>query len=84
MSPVKGSFDPERGCDPHTENPCSRQSDDRQFIASIFKHSTIWERFYGVIQSWSSRRYNYIEFNFSVHVISFKKMGSRDRILVLA
>lgn len=60
----------------------SGESEARQFIPSI--HSTIWESFPVSHSPQCTRKCNYIEAHLRVHAISSKKMGSRDRLSVLA
>lgn len=60
------------------------ESDARWFIASIFKPSIIWEK----VSWWNTitvhKKHNYIETQLMEHVISSKKMASRDRLPMLA
>lgn len=60
----------------------SGESEARQFIPST--HGTIWKSPPVSYSLQCMRKCYYIEAQFSVHVISSMKLGSRDRLLVLA
>jgi len=64
----------------HIINPDqgSRESEARQFIPST--HRTIWRSPPVSYSLQCGRKYNYIAAQLSVHAISSKKMGSKDRL----
>lgn len=62
----------------------SRESEARWFIVRIFNPSYFRKKFPGTIQSQVHKKHNYTETQLRVHLISSKKMGSPDRLPVLA
>lgn len=81
---VKSNSDPRRGESGNSVQIDFKESHGRRFTASIFKHSVLWGKV-----SWytiPSTQGSIIIFKIllGVHAISSKKIGSRNRLAIVA